>query len=618
MNQLTQGAIKAIYEDNKDSPASANPVLQIINIKKLTSQNPSTPERFRLVISDGTHFMQAMLGTQMNELINNGAITKYTVIKLVQYICNSVQNRRIVIVLNVEALGTPEEKIGDPVSMEPAPAQTGGSNQDSPQQRPSPVNPTPNQPYPQQPQQQQQPQNFGYGQNNMGQSHPFNGNKPPGPAGAIYPIKGLSPYQNKWTIRVRVTSKSDIRHWHNARGEGKLFSVNLLDESGEIKATAFNDQVDQFYSLFEENKVYYISKAKVTMAKPQFSSIQNEYELSLDHGTEVSLCVDTVDVPKVRYNFVELSKLNDVAKDSTIDVIGVVREAQELSQILSKATQKPVSKRDLTLVDTSEFSVRLTLWGKQAESFDASSTPIIAFKGVRVSDFNGRSLSMYSSSSMMIDPDIPEAHRLRGWYDSMGHSAQFHGYSNSMGGNGAPITAKKDELKNFGQVKDENLGMGDKPDYFLAKGTVVFLKQENLAYPACPSDSCNKKVTEDAGGWRCEKCNRSYDAPEYRYIMAINVSDHTGQVWLQCFNDIGVQVLGKTAGELMQLKDINPAAFSAVFQQANFQQYMFKCRAKQEVFNDTSKVRYSVLQATPLDFVSQSKSLLEQIAQLEK
>ena len=36
---------------------------------------------------------------------------------------------------------------------------------------------------------------------------------------------------------VRVTKKSDIRTWSNARGEGKLFSLELMDESGEIRCT---------------------------------------------------------------------------------------------------------------------------------------------------------------------------------------------------------------------------------------------------------------------------------------------------------------------------------------------------------------------------------------------
>lgn len=105
----------------------------------------------------------------------------------------------------------------------------------------------------------------------------------------IYPIEGLSPYQNKWTIKARVTNKSDIRHWSNARGEGKLFSVTFLDETGEIKATGFNDAVDQFYNLLEEGKVYFVSKARVGIAKRQFSNVNNEYEITLENSSEISL-----------------------------------------------------------------------------------------------------------------------------------------------------------------------------------------------------------------------------------------------------------------------------------------------------------------------------------------
>ena len=33
----------------------------------------------------------------------------------------------------------------------------------------------------------------------------------------IYPIEGLSPYAHKWTIKARVTQKSDIKTWKKAR-----------------------------------------------------------------------------------------------------------------------------------------------------------------------------------------------------------------------------------------------------------------------------------------------------------------------------------------------------------------------------------------------------------------
>jgi replication factor A1 len=103
----------------------------------------------------------------------------------------------------------------------------------------------------------------------------------------VFPIEGLSPYQNNWVIRARVTQKGDIRTWSNQKGEGKLFSVTFMDESGEIRATAFNQAVDEIFDKIQEGKVYYVSKAKVNLAKKKFSNVQNEYELSLDRGTEI-------------------------------------------------------------------------------------------------------------------------------------------------------------------------------------------------------------------------------------------------------------------------------------------------------------------------------------------
>jgi replication factor A1 len=103
----------------------------------------------------------------------------------------------------------------------------------------------------------------------------------------VFPIEGLNPYAHKWTIKARVTRKSDIRTWSNQRGEGKLFDVILMDETAEIKATGFNQVVDELYPKFEEGKVYYISKAKVSIAKKKFSNLSNDYELSLERNTEI-------------------------------------------------------------------------------------------------------------------------------------------------------------------------------------------------------------------------------------------------------------------------------------------------------------------------------------------
>jgi len=111
----------------------------------------------------------------------------------------------------------------------------------------------------------------------------------------------------------------------------------------------------------------------------------------------------------VRFNFTTIGDLQTVEKDTTIDTIGILKEITETSQITSKTTSKPYDKRELTLVDNTGYSVRLTIWGNTATTFDVAAESVVAFKGVKVSDFGGRSLSLLSSGSMTIDPDIDEA-----------------------------------------------------------------------------------------------------------------------------------------------------------------------------------------------------------------
>lgn len=71
-----------------------------------------------------------------------------------------------------------------------------------------------------------------------------------------------------------------------------------------------------------------------------------------------------------------------------VDVIGVAQNVSDITEITTKVG-KQLRKRDLMLVDRSEMGVKLTLWGKQAETFEADENAVLAFKGLRVGDFNG-------------------------------------------------------------------------------------------------------------------------------------------------------------------------------------------------------------------------------------
>ncbi|KAI0851242.1 replication factor-a protein [Daldinia vernicosa] len=601
---ITQGALDAIFSDpDHVEQLFPVPVLQCLQIKPLApQQGPSgQPERYRVVLSDIRNYVQCMLATQANHVIHDNSLVRGALVRIKSYQANAVKGKNILIILDLEVateLGV-HDRIGEPQAFEAKPqaanttAAIGASNfygvktESSAPVKSEPVS------------------------SRMGgvtsTSH-GNGNN------VIYPIEALSPYAHKWTIKARVTQKSDIKTWHKASGEGKLFSVNLLDQSGEIKATAFNEQCDQFYDLLQEGQVYYISNpCRVSLAKKQFTNLPNDYELAFERDTVIEKAEDQASVPQARFNFVNIEELQNVEKDATVDVIGVLKEVGEVSSITSKNTGKPFDKRELTLVDDTSYSVRLTIWGKTATTFNTQPESIVAFKGVKVSDFGGRSLSLLSSGSMNVDPDIEEAHRLKGWYDSQGRTDNFATHNNmaSMGS----ATGRVDQAKVISQVKDEGLGT-ETTDYFNLKATIVYIKQDNFAYPACSNEQCNKKVIDQGDGtWRCEKCDVSHPRPQYRYIMSVNVNDHTGQLWLSCFDDVGRVIMGMSADELMEIKENDEDRFPAIFEAANCTKLHFRCRAKTDTYGENSRVRYQVMGANQLDFRTEALKLSDMIKQ---
>ncbi|GAB4851582.1 hypothetical protein Ancab_030983 [Ancistrocladus abbreviatus] len=98
------------------------------------------------------------------------------------------------------------------------------------------------------------------------------------------PFVALNPCQGRWTIKAKVTAKSELRHYNNPRGDGKVFSFDLLDsDGGEIRVTCFNAVADQFYNQIEVGKVYLISKGSLKPAQKTFNHLPNDHEIYLCH-----------------------------------------------------------------------------------------------------------------------------------------------------------------------------------------------------------------------------------------------------------------------------------------------------------------------------------------------
>ena len=82
--------------------------------------------------------------------------------------------------------------------------------------------------------------------------------------------------------------------------------------------------------------------------------------------------------------YVPINCLDTKPVDSTVDVLGVVRELGNVVAFTSKAGKEMV-KRELVLVDKTATSVNVTCWGPHAAALsDHSSNVVVSLKNVKV------------------------------------------------------------------------------------------------------------------------------------------------------------------------------------------------------------------------------------------
>ncbi|KVH98484.1 Nucleic acid-binding, OB-fold [Cynara cardunculus var. scolymus] len=621
---VTPEAISVILSNPSPDSSAVHPeiVVQVLHIK-------SAGNRYTFTVSDGKMKLKAILQSSLSSEVINGNIQNLGLIRVIDYTLNDIPNKnekflltpfgvvsfRYLIVTKCEAVSPPlEAEYKVEVKSEGAGILLKPKQEVITKSAAQIINEQ-------------------------------NGNMAPSARMAmtrrVHPLASLNPYQGNWTIKVRLTSKGNMRTYKNARGEGCVFNVELTDEDGtQIQATMFNEAARKFFDVFQTGKVYYISKGTLKVANKQFKTVQNDYEMTLNENSQVEEAInEAAFIPETKFNFVPIDELGPyVGQRELVDVIGVVQNVSPTMSIRRKIDNEAIPKRDIIIADATlatyslvqclyspfvtyveletcmsfrKKTVVVSLWNVLATDIGqklldmADESPIVAIKSLRVSDFQGVSLSTLGKSIVEINPDIPESNKLRSWYCSEGKETSMEsvgaGLSPSLKSGGRSMYSDRVTLDHI--TSNPSLG-SDKPMFYSTRACMSLIKtDQTMSYRACKT--CNKKVTEAIGSG-------------YWYILAAKFSDASGGAWFSVFNNEAEKIIGCSADELDKMKSQGDGTdFQLQLKKATWVPHLFRVSVAPREYNNEKRQRITVRAVAPVDFAAESKFLLEEISSMK-
>ena len=114
---LTQDAIRKMFRmEGHSDDHSFCPTLQVLHLKKIEQRGAE--DRWKVILSDGDYFLSGMLTPQLNPKVTSGEITKHALVKVNEFLMNTLPSRqKFVILLKCDLVFHYNSRLGNPVDI---------------------------------------------------------------------------------------------------------------------------------------------------------------------------------------------------------------------------------------------------------------------------------------------------------------------------------------------------------------------------------------------------------------------------------------------------------------------------------------------------------------------
>ena len=170
----------------------------------------------------------------------------------------------------------------------------------------------------------------------------------------ITKIADIEP-ETKVNIIARIIRIPTIRSYEKNGKEGKVASLELQDDSGQISYTLWNKNVELIDDLdLEDGDTVKILQAQAR----QRQNRDGENEISLTHW-DGRIIKGDYDVPEIVQEF---TPIGDLSEQRDVSIIGVVSRLQDIRVFTRKTDNTEGKLRNFDVRDSTD-EIRVTVWG---------------------------------------------------------------------------------------------------------------------------------------------------------------------------------------------------------------------------------------------------------------
>lgn len=162
-------------------------------------------------------------------------------------------------------------------------------------------------------------------------------------------------------------------------------------------------------------------------------------------------------------------------------------------------------------------------------------------------------------------------------------------------------------------LNDEN--DTDQYHFFFLNGYVSRIKNDDrIFYPACMSENCRRKVTEDNAGFKCEHCGKQFLTYLPTYMITAKISDFTESIYVNFAREHGTALMGMKAEEFKEFKENeSEEKVQAYFDSLLFKTFNIMVKGKFEYFNGEMRMRYFAVKVFPHNVQAENRALVRRL-----